>query len=159
MEVQVMNTKRTLMGVAAACLLVGGVALQIQAMPLDKMPDNGYPKPIHLEARLASAFAGQAYGLVVYDAKEMGGYYVLDAKLTIPMRDFKVLEIDPQDGFDDESVTLTIGKDVVLKMMFAHVEPTGVTFIANQVGTGLLLQKGDIVAVDVNAKAAATGRF
>ena len=113
-----------------------------------------------LEARLAPSRGCRARGLIEYSVNVENGAYWLEAEVTIPFEDFEVLGVDPDGGFDDEKVLLTIGTSALrLELEPARITNAGVVFMASDVGTGLLLHRGDEVVLDVHAKKAASGSF
>ncbi len=151
--------KRTIkmLSTAVAVLLVGAVLSTAAARTLDKMPSLD-PKPVYMEALLSPVLGDAVYGRATYQTKAMGDHYTFYTELLVPTALFKEYGIDPADGFDNETVTVLVGK-TGFKMTFTANEPEGALFTVTEFGTGWILNPGDEVRVDVNEKEAANGKF
>jgi hypothetical protein len=121
---------------------------------------SGLTGMIHIAARLAAARGRHLTGRVEYMMNMDEHAYRIDAEVTIPFEDFAAPGLDPDGGRDDEEVVLTISKlDFTLEMTRARIATTGVIFTAADAGTGVHIRAGDEIALEIQGKRAAAGRF
>jgi hypothetical protein len=113
-----------------------------------------------LIARLQPARHRHLTGQVEYGTNAGDGSYRLDAEVTVPFEDFEALGLDPEGGFDDEEVVLTLPQLAVsFAMSPARITRDGVIFAAEDAGSGLRLHVGDAVVVRIHAHQVAVGQF
>ena len=149
-----MRNMRILLGTTLVAFLVAAAS---QALELKLPPKD--PKSTRLFTFLSSEFGAYSSGWVRIEAKDVDVAYDLAAQTVIRQENFKELGIDPANGFEDEQVVLELGK-TTLKMQFAWLELTGPVFTVHETRVGSMpAVRGDLVAVAVNGKIAATGKF
>jgi hypothetical protein len=147
-----MRNKNALWLVAAAILVAGAAAAQDLEQKV-----FAPPKPVRLYATLAPEFGADAKGWARMESKGDGYYFA--SQITVRIKDYKFFGIDPNDGFDDEEVIMTL-KGTTVKMGFAYLELTGPVFTVQEYGNGPVpVGHGDVAAVFVNGVPAATGKF
>ena len=149
--------KLTVVAIAASLVVSAALADELGGFAIKEKT----PTPVRLKAELASPVGANVSGWALYEGLQPTGTYSFEARLLVAQQDFKAFGIDPSNGFDDESVLLTIiKKAMTLKLTFSHNEASGIVFVGAEMGSSNEpIVRGDLVQASVNGIEAASGKF
>jgi len=149
--------KMTMVAMAASLVVSAAFANELGGFAIKEKT----PTPVRLKAVLSSPVGANVSGWALYEGMQLSGEYSFEARLLVAQQDFKAFGIDPSNGFDDESVLLTISKKAMaLKMTFSHNEAGGIVFVGAEMGSSNeSIVRGDLVQASVNGIEAASGKF